>query len=49
MTVSEKKRMEDMQRKIEELNVEIKHLEQKSKNEFETLDTDSLFTEMYNM
>ncbi|MFC5713232.1 hypothetical protein ACFPU1_10580 [Thalassorhabdus alkalitolerans] len=48
MTVSEKKAMEDMQRKIEELTVELRELKYHNRNDFENLDTDSFLTEVYN-
>ncbi|WP_169737881.1 hypothetical protein [Alkalihalobacterium bogoriense] len=48
MTVTvEVKVLEEMQRKIERLNKELKEL-RKEKDGFEPLDTDSFLTEVYN-
>ena len=50
MTVTvEVKVLEDMQKKIEKLSVELKELKKSNSDYgFETLDTDSFLTEVYN-
>ncbi|PSL43590.1 hypothetical protein B0H94_11066 [Salsuginibacillus halophilus] len=48
MTVSEQKQIVQMQQKIEEMNAELQRLESRSRNEFESLETDSFLNEMYN-
>ncbi|MCM3714469.1 hypothetical protein [Halalkalibacter oceani] len=48
MTVSEKKALEEMQKKLELLATEINDLKKSSQNGFEQLDTDDLLTQAYN-
>ncbi|MBU8908904.1 hypothetical protein [Desertibacillus haloalkaliphilus] len=50
MTVKDKQVLEDMQKKIERLSVELKEFELKKQQAdgFEKLDTDHFLTEVYN-
>ncbi|MED3646382.1 hypothetical protein P4475_06055 [Halalkalibacterium halodurans] len=48
MTVSEKKQLDDKERMIERLKVEIKELKQSKKEGFDSLETDHFLTEAYN-
>ncbi|MCM2676782.1 hypothetical protein [Alkalicoccobacillus plakortidis] len=48
MTMSEKKRIELMEKQIEQMRTELKELKKKPHNEFELLETDELLVEAYN-
>ncbi|WP_368505657.1 hypothetical protein AB3N04_08675 [Alkalihalophilus sp. As8PL] len=48
MTVSEKKKYEDLQRKIESLTHELNELKKVDKEGFEPLETDHFLTQAYN-
>ncbi|WP_198507800.1 hypothetical protein [Bacillus sp. FJAT-45037] len=48
MTVSEKKKFEDLQRKIESLTHELNQLKRMEQDGFEQLDTDAFLTQAYN-
>ncbi|MFK3939636.1 hypothetical protein ACI2JA_19190 [Alkalihalobacillus sp. NPDC078783] len=48
MTISEKKRIELIERQIEQMKTELTELKKKSNNGFESLETDELLVEAYN-
>ncbi|MDQ0208288.1 hypothetical protein [Alkalicoccobacillus murimartini] len=48
MTMSEKKRIELIEKQIEQMSSELKELKNKSHNQFETLETDELLVQAYN-
>ncbi|MGN7312177.1 hypothetical protein ACTHQ4_13875 [Alkalicoccobacillus gibsonii] len=48
MTISEKKRIEVIERQIEQMKSELTELKKKSNNGFEALETDELLVEAYN-
>ncbi|WP_166485461.1 hypothetical protein [Halalkalibacter wakoensis] len=48
MTVSEKKMIEEMEKKLERLASELNELKKSSQSGFEKLDTDDLLTQAYN-
>ncbi len=48
MTISEKKRIEDIQEKLEQLSKELNELKRAEEHGFEPLETDDLLTQAYN-
>lgn len=48
MTVAEAKVIEDMEKKIERLTIELRELKKVQSDGFEPLDTDLFLTEVYN-
>ncbi|ARK28987.1 hypothetical protein [Halalkalibacter krulwichiae] len=48
MTVSEKKMIEDMQKKLDRLATELNELKKSSHDGFEKLETDRFLTQAYN-
>lgn len=48
MTISEKQRIETIEKQIEQMKFELTELKKKSNNGFEQLETDELLVEAYN-
>ncbi|WP_185971085.1 hypothetical protein [Alkalicoccobacillus porphyridii] len=48
MTISEKKRIDMIEKQMEQMASELKEIKEKSTNQFEVLETDALLVEAYN-